>query len=117
MRHWTYVIVGALLLSLAACSSKSSDTGGQKDGKPKDLIVGKWEKGFDIAKETWDFQPDGTLLLELPGLSMNTKYHFTDDKVFTIERGNRTGTIESITGDQMTVRFNNGDKDEFKKVK
>jgi hypothetical protein len=121
MRILAYVVVSVFLLSSAACSGKGGDSGstagGAKDGKPKELIVGKWELGEGIAKETWDFQPDGTLLVKQPGLVINTKYNFVEDKVFTIEKGDQTITVLSIGGDQMTLQRKTGEKDEYKRVK
>lgn len=113
MRIAAGMFLGLVLIATA-------EAGG--DGKPKDLIIGKWaEKAEDF---TIAFHKDGKVTMSHKDKKIEGTYKFLDDKTFELEAkfGDDTKkiklTVEKISKEQMTVsKDDSKDKKELIRVK
>jgi uncharacterized protein (TIGR03066 family) len=95
--------------------------------KPKDLIMGKWEKEQDKQKVTLEFAKDGILKVHLAGndgtnIDVNGKYTFVDDDNMEVEvtymgETKKEKVKVAVTKEELTTTDGSGKKETFKRVK
>jgi len=118
------VFMGGLLLALTV--GLSGCGGG---GKPKDLIIGKWEvDAKDIPKElagmkpTIEFKTDGTTVMTAGPMTMGGKYKFVSEDDVEVEMSfagitKKEKNKVKVTADELTTTDEKGKVEKYKKVK
>ncbi len=114
MRTWFALAVGVSCLLLTSCGSS----------KPKDLIVGKWERVGDDVKPGEDieeFTKDGKAIHKVNGnLIRESSYTLSEDGTslkYVFERGDATYKA-NVTKDELTLTSGDGnDVLKFKRAK
>ena len=97
------------VLCFALCASCMS--------APRDSLVGKWKN--KEGKDTLEFFKEGTVCARENKVEVCGNYRFVDDNRIRVRFG-RMGEIEiyniSISDNELTIFFSNGESSRFKKV-
>ena len=115
MRNWYSVAVGVFCLLLTSCGSS----------KPKDLIVGKWERvGDDIpaGEDIEEFTKDGKAIHTIKGKTLSDRsYTLSEDGTsleYKFPEGGTATYKAAVTKDSLTLTSGDGnDVLKFKRAK
>ena len=84
---------------------------------PRDSLVGKWKN--KEGKDTIEFFKEGTVCARESTIELCGNYRFVDDNRIRVRFGSM-GEIEiyniSISDNELTIFFSNGESSRFKKV-
>ena len=118
MKITRWLLLAALVLSLAACSSSqptkapSAPTQPAASVNPKELIAKKWQR-TDAGKETEkvEFAADGTFSGDSGGFPYKGKYRFLDNDTIECELKPDLGPQQynkctvKVTADELTLKI------------
>lgn len=114
-KKFTFVLIALVLLAtvLSACG-----------GAKTDPLLGNW---VDEVGDTWEFLAGGTLNAVAGGTSYTTTWKYVDTDTLTIDFGpiltqagdpNAVLTLDfTISGDSLTLKFQNGQEVPLTRVK
>lgn len=111
MKTAASILLGLILIAAV-------DAGG--DGKPKDLIVGKWSEK-EAGTFTLEFTKDGQLSVSVGDKLLKGTYKFVDEKTLEVEINDKNEknrlTVEKISKQELTLSKDGANKKEFTRVK